>query len=503
MDNKRIAKNTLVLYFRMFLTMVVGLYTSRVVLATLGVEDYGIYGIVGGVVGMMGFLNSAMAGATSRFLTYELGRGDEERLQKTFSSAMIVHIIISLIVFFVAETIGLWYVINKLVIPEGRLVAALVVYQFSILSSILGITQVPYNSNIIAHEKMDVYAYVEILNVILKLLIVYLLVIGDFDKLVLYSILYFISTFVVMMVYRIYCLRKFSECKFHWVWDKEYLKPLLSFSGWNLFGNLGSVVGNQGINLVINSFFGVVMNAASSIAITVSGIVNLFASNAMTAFRPPITKKYAQGDVLGMQSLTLMAIKIVMSLYALVAIPVFIECDYLLSLWLVEVPYMTLTFCKVILIGIFFETIRYVIIIDIHASGKVKRVSALSGIFFCLSPIIVYLIYIMGASVEYAFVVIAAVNVLLSIANIFIVKRCIPGIEIIKYFWAFAKVLVSAFASLVATYYFASVFEQSFFRLMGTGIFSTVFQILIFISICVTASQRKVIMNFIKTKIHL
>lgn len=188
-NNKRIAKNTLALYLRMFLTMMVGLYTSRVVLATLGVEDYGIYGVVGGVVGMMGFLNASMSGATSRFLTFELGRGDKERLAKTFSSALIVHIIIALIVLLVSETVGLWFLCNKLVIPEGRMAAAHVVYQLSIFSAMLTITQVPYNSSIISHEKMDIYAYVEILNVTLKLLIVYLLVIGNFDKLILYAIL--------------------------------------------------------------------------------------------------------------------------------------------------------------------------------------------------------------------------------------------------------------------------------------------------------------------------
>ena len=219
-NNKRIAKNTIMLYIRMFISMLVGLYTSRVVLATLGVEDYGIYGVVGGVVGMMGFLNASMSGATSRFLTFELGRGDKERLAKTFSSALIVHIAIAIIVFILAETVGLWFLCNKLNIPEGRMEAAHWVYQFSILATMLSITQVPYNATIIAHEKMDVYAYMEILNVTLKLLIVYLLTIGDFDKLKLYAVLTFAVSLIIMMIYRIYCLRHFKESRFHWVWDK-------------------------------------------------------------------------------------------------------------------------------------------------------------------------------------------------------------------------------------------------------------------------------------------
>ena len=208
---RRIARNAFLLYFRMFLSMVVGLYTSRVVLRTLGVEDYGIYGVVGGVVSMMGFLNASMSGATSRFLTFELGRGDKKRLSDTFSSALIAHILVAIIVFLLAETIGLWFLNNKLVIPENRMLAAHWVYQCSILSAMLGITQAPYNASIIAHEKMGVYAYVEILNVTLKLLIVYLLFIGNFDKLKLYSVLVLAVSILIMLIYRIYCVRKLQS----------------------------------------------------------------------------------------------------------------------------------------------------------------------------------------------------------------------------------------------------------------------------------------------------
>ncbi|MDY5953612.1 MAG: polysaccharide biosynthesis protein, partial [Sodaliphilus sp.] len=278
-NNKRIAKNTIMLYIRMFISMVVGLYTSRVVLATLGVEDYGIYGVVGGVVGMMGFLNASMSGATSRFLTFELGKGDKERLAKTFSSALIVHIAIAIIVFILAETVGLWFLCNKLNIPEGRMEAAHWVYQFSILATMLSITQVPYNATIIAHEKMDVYAYMEILNVTLKLLIVYLLCIGNFDKLILYASLMLAVSILIMMVYRIYAIRQFPEAHFHWIWDKTYLRPILSFSGWDLYGNMACTIRQQGSVFLINIFYGVALNAACNIASTMQGILLQFSSN--------------------------------------------------------------------------------------------------------------------------------------------------------------------------------------------------------------------------------
>ena len=332
-SNKRIAKNALMLYIRMFLTMIVGLYTSRVVLATLGVEDYGIFGVVGGVVAMMGFLNASMSGATSRFLTFELGRGNQKRLAEMFSSALIVHIGIALIVFVLAETVGLWFLCNKLVIPEGRMTAAHWVYQCSILSAMLTITQAPYNASIIAHEKMGIYAYIEILNVTLKLLIVYLLVIGDLDKLILYAILHLVVTIIVLLTYRIYCIRKFEEIKFQWTWDKGIIKSLLSFSTWNIFSNVGWMFQHHGTNFVINFFLGVAMNAAVSIGLTVANTINNFASNVMTAFRPQIIKFWAIGQKDDMQRLTVLALKVICSIYCFVAIPCFVEIDNVLKLW--------------------------------------------------------------------------------------------------------------------------------------------------------------------------
>lgn len=502
-NNKRIAKNTIMLYIRMFISMVVGLYTSRVVLATLGVEDYGIYGVVGGVIGMMGFLNASMSGATSRFLTFELGRGDKDRLAKTFSSALIVHIAIAIIVFILAETVGLWYVMNKLVIPEGRETAAIIVYQFSIFNSMLTITQVPYNSGIIAHEKMGVYAYVEILNVFLKLAIVYLLVIGDFDKLILYSALYFATSLIVMMVYRVYCLRKFSECKFHWIWDKTYLKPLLSFSGWNLFGNFGYIVGNQTSNLVINSFFGVIMNAAAGVALTVCGIVTQFASNTMTAFRPQITKLYAQDNVKEMESLTLLALKAIMILYTIVAIPVFLECDYILGLWLVKVPVLSSLFCRIMLISIFFETMCQIVTIDIHASGNVKLVSAFSGTLFCLAPLFVYILYSFGFSVEWTFIVIALNNAFRLLIYLFILKSYIPQIQKRTYLKTIISTTSASIFTLFTVNYIQSQWADSFAHLITTTTLAIILQIVVFLFIVFNPNQRMQVLQFVQTHLPI
>ena len=452
-NNKRIAKNTLMLYIRMLLSMVVSLYTSRVVLEVLGVEDYGIYGVVGGVVAMFSFLNASMAGATSRFLTFEMGRGDEQRLRDTFSSALIIHIGIALVVFILAETIGLWFLCNKLVIPSGRMVAAHWVYQLSIIGMVVNVTQVPYNASIIAHEKMDVYAYIELLHVLLKLGIVYLLVIGDLDKLILYAILVLAVNILIAGIYRFYCVNHYRESHFELHINKEVSKGLVSFSLYNLLGNMGSVVNTQGTNFVINIFFGVVYNAAASVATTISGIVTGFASNIMTAFRPQITKSYAQGDISQFQSLLLWALKSILLVYALIAIPVAYSIKELLSLWLVEVPPLTDVFCQLLLISIFFETARYVVIMGIHATGKVKRVSLFSGITFMLNPCIVYAFYQYGSSVSFAYVSVICVNVFLLVVNLFILHNNILSLSIKKIVVTLLRIVLVVGASVIGIYW--------------------------------------------------
>ena len=499
---RRIAKNALMLYIRMFFTMVVGLYTSRVVLHTLGVEDYGTYGVVGGVVAMMGFLNAAMGGATSRFLTFELGRGDKKRLADTFSSALIVHVGIALVVLVLAETVGLWFMTHKLVIPEGRMTAAHWVYQLSIVSAMLGITQTPYNASIIAHEKMGVYAYVEILNVTLKLLIVYLLTIGNFDKLILYAILVFAVSVIIIMVYRIYCIRHFEETHFRWIWDKSILKPLLSFSGWNLYGNMGGLFQQQGTNFVINFFFGVVMNAAVSIGLTIANTVNQFASNVMLAFRPQIIKKYSVGDKQGMSDLTILAIKIIMFIYCLVAVPVFVEVHNLLEIWLVDVPDHSAVLCRLFLISIFFETIRYLLIIDIHASGNVKLVSFIAGTVFILIPFVTYFFFYLGLSVEAAFVILIVANVILCTANIGLVRHYC-GVNVFPYIGAILRVIVtSALALLFCLYVKTWIPPLRVHMITNTAIAITIVTLSYF-ALCFNAYQRQYAIDFIKTKLHL
>ena len=465
-SNKRIAKNTLMLYIRMFISMLVGLYTSRVVLATLGVEDYGIYGVVGGVVGMMGFLNASMSGATSRFLTFELGKGDKERLAKTFSSALIVHIGIAIVVLILAETVGLWFLSNKLNIPAERMQAAHWVYQLSILSAMFGITQVPYNATIIAHEKMDVYAYVEILNVSLKLLIVYLLCIGNFDKLILYASLILAVSILIMMVYRIYAIRQFPEAHFHWIWDKTYLRPLLSFSGWDLYGNACVIARQQGTNFLINIFYGVVYNAASGIATTVQGTISGLAFNIILAFRPQIIKQYAKGNVEDMSKLVGNAVCFTTILFGCMSIPLILETHYIMKAWLGVIPEKSEIFCQILLIASFLGLLNNIWNTCIHATGKIKEISIFSGTFFLISLPIIYVVFQFKAPVESAYLVFILSIVFVNVSNLLIIKKKIPKLKLNFVFLNYIKVIIVLMASYYITSLFKAQMQETFIRLL-------------------------------------
>lgn len=496
-SNKRIAKNAVMLYLRMFLSMIVGFYTSRVVLDTLGVEDYGIYGVVGGVVAMVGFLNASMSGATSRFLTFELGRGNPKRLAKTFSSALIVHVGIALIVFVFAETVGLWFLANKLVIPPERMGAAHWVYQLSIVSTMLGITQVPYNATIIAHEKMDVYAYVEILSVTLKLLIVYLLTIGNFDKLILYATLVFAVGVLILIIYRLYCIRHFPESHFHWVWDKTILKPLLSFSGWDLYGNGCVTVRQQGVNFLINMFFGVAYNAASSLATTVNGLIKGLVSNVTQAFRPVVIKNYAAGQFEEMQNNMNNAMKYMLLMFGCMFTPFYLEMRFLFNLWLIRVPEYAVSFCRFLLIASIFSMINNIVTILIHATGKIKMLSFATGSFYLLSIPIIYLFFKLRFPVEYAYVVSIFANMIILCSNLIIAKKLVNELNLKSLLYSIAVPFFLILLASCPTIYLFLVLETSVFRFLIITIIHMSILGLLAVAFCIDKTTRSNLLNWI------
>ena len=371
-NNKRIAKNTLMLYFRMFIMTVVGLYTSRVVLQTLGVSDFGIYNVVGGIVSMMTFLNSAMVAASQRFLSFELGRHDNDRLSRVFCTSINIHAAICIIAFVVAETIGLWFVNAKLNIPDERMVAANWVYQASIMTFMINVMSVPYNSAIVAHEKMSAFAYISILDVVLKLLIVYLLLIFPYDKLIVYSILMVCVVTLIRLCYTVYCKRHFPECSYRLMKDWPLFKEMFSFAGWSVIGNLGFTFKDQLSNVILNLFFGPTVNAARGIGMQVTAHVKTFAHSFTMALNPQITKQYAAGNLDASRKLVYAGSRYTFYLLTLISIPVIINIDYILKLWLGIVPKYTSQFVVFSILVSLIYSLSECVTKAIQATGRIK-----------------------------------------------------------------------------------------------------------------------------------
>lgn len=429
-SNKTIAKNTIFLYFRMMFTMVVSLFTSRVILQVLGVEDYGIYQTVGGVVGFLSFVNGSLATGSSRFLTFEMGTGNFDKLKRTFSSILTAHILLALIIAIVAETVGLWFVYNKLVIPAERMDAAVFAYHLSILAAFFKITQVPYHSCIISHEKMGIYAYVSIAEVTLKLAIVYVLYIGGWDKLMLYSTLLCILNVGLIVFYRLYCVKHFEESHYKPMWDKDIMKGVLGYSGWNLFANTAIALNTQGAIILLNMFFSPAVVAARAIAGQVNMAAHQFINNFRTAANPQIVKRYAAGDYEGSKKLLLSSTKFSFYLMLILSLPICLVASPLLHIWLSEVPEYSVEFLQIIVIIGLFHVFDVSFYTALYAKGQIRENALISPTMGFLQFPIVYFMFSMGASplaIAWAALV---VNMLLGL-----VIKPILIIKIVNYTW--------------------------------------------------------------------
>jgi len=500
-QNKRIAKNTLYLYIRMFFTLIVSLYTSRVILDVLGVEDFGIYGIVGGFVGLFSFINASMSGATSRFLTYELGVGDVNKVKNVFSTSIFVHIGIALLVLIILETIGLWYFETQLILPNDRLFAARLVYQFSIFTSLFSIVRIPYMALIIAYEKMNIYAYLEIANVFFKLIVVYLLLLSDIDKLVLYAVLMLVITVIITGCYIIYCNTSIFKSKVKFVYQRELVYPILSFSGWDLFGNMSVVARTQGVNVLLNLFFGPLLNAAYTISSQVQSAVAMFGYNVVTAVRPQIVKSYATKDYQRMNSLIIYASKFVYILLLILSIPLIVETDFILKLWLKNVPDYTVIFCKYTLLFNFFATVSTVLVSAIHATGNIKRLSLINGLLYLMVLPFSYIAYKVGSGPAIAFLL----NIIFAFCgmlfNIYTLKIYIKEFPVKQF--VFRVLLFCFFVTLVS--YFSvkpilNILSEGFLRFLSVCILSTFVILFLTYLIGLNKEQRSYINNIIYKK---
>lgn len=424
-NNKRIAKNTLLLYFRMLLMMFVTLFTSREVLDKLGVTDYGIYNVVGGVVAMLGFLNSSMSNAVQRYLSFEIGKNNEASVNRIFNVSLFAHAGIAVFVFIVMEIVGVWYLNTHMNIPAERMDAANWVLQCSIFTTLFTIVQVPYNAIIISKEQMGIYAYISILEVVLKLLVVYMLAIGNFDKLKLYSVLIMVVTIGIVMIYRFYCTRKYKEAKFKLIKDWNLLKQIVGFASWNMLGELAWVFTGQGVNIILNSFFGPVVNAARGLAEQVNGAVNRFVANFQTAVNPQLIKNYASDQLGEMKTLLFRSTRFSYYLLLALSLPIILKMDFILHLWLKEVPDYTVGFCQLVLVSSLVSTLSNLLAQVARAYGKIRNYQIIVSIFLFLNFPLSYIVLKFGCSPLSSMFVNIGVNTMLLFVRLRLTNRMI------------------------------------------------------------------------------
>lgn len=505
-NNKTIAKNTLALYFRMGITMLVGLFTSRVILQVLGVTDMGINATVGGVVAFAGFLNAALSNGTSRFLTVALGKGDKEELKSTFSTCFWVHLGLAMIIVLLVETIGLWFLYNKLIIPADRMDAAVWVFHLSVISMVVTMTQVPYGACLIAHERMDMYAYTGLVDVFLKLVIVYALTLFDVDKLKLYSTLFFFTSMGMLLFYRWFCATRFEECRIDFKFDKNIFKPILAFSGWQLFANISISLSSNGILMLLNLFFAPAVVAARAISLQVNGYATQFMTNFRTAANPQIIKKYASGDYEGSKHLLLESTKYCYYLMLMLSLPIYLLSYQLLYVWLGQVPEYCDIFLKLVVIQSLFQIFDTGLYTAIYANGNIKWNALTSPTIGICSFPIVYELFKMGASpVALSWVFIAKSAILGCIQKpIIMVKICgYKYSDFIPMYWSCLKVtILSSIIPFAFDEWIRIQTENQYVIFFSVSVISVLLVCVSSWFFGIDASMREKVVKIVKTKLR-
>ena len=405
--------------------MAINLYTSRVVLSTLGVSDYGIYNVVGGIVAMFVLLSGSITNAITRFITFELGRKDFCQLQKVFSTSLNVMFVLSIVIITLGEIIGIWFLNYRMNIPEGRLIAANWVFQCSLLTFVINLISIPYNSTIVAHERMSAFAYISIFEACMKLFIVYSLYISPFDKLKTYAVLLLLLSGIIRFVYGYYCKKHFSESVYRLVYDKTLLKKMLSFAGWNFFGQGAGLINNQGINILMNIFFGVSVNAARGIAMQVNAAVSMFVTNFMMALNPQITKMYASGNIEEMHKLIYRGVRFSYYLMLFLLIPICLETNMLLEIWLGNIPEYSVSFVQWTLIITMINMLSNTLVTALHANGNIKRYMIIVGTVEMMNFPITYILFKHGFGVLMAYYIYFIISIILMLLRLLLIKKMI------------------------------------------------------------------------------
>lgn len=494
-NNKRIAKNTLFLYIRTLFVLVISLYMSRVILQVLGVNDYGIYQVIGGLVSMFGVLSTALSAAISRFITFEIGSGNKEKLYRVFSTGIIIQFIIASIVLLVAEVIAIWFIQTQMQIPKERMIAAQYVLHCSLITFCINLVCVPYNACIIAHEHMKAFAYISMLDVLLKLVVCFCIFISPVDKLIFYAVLLTIEAVIIRIIYSFYCHRHFEETRNKLIFDKVIFRDMLSFSGWNFFNNANGILSIQGVNMLINVFFGVTVNAARGIAVQVENAVLQFVNNFTVAINPQITKSYATGDMERMYSLVCRGAKFSYFAMLLMALPIVCEAEKILNIWLTVVPEHTVIFVQLSLVLGVFDCVGASGYTACAATGKMKRYALILTPIGLLEFPLTWVFFLMGAPVVSTYYLYIFIKFLVLMARLFLLRDMVglsPVVFIkIVFYPIVLTTLVAVLPSMLVIYFF----PQSLWRLFVSVIVALSAVSFASLYVGMTVGERQIIME--------
>ena len=501
-DNKRIAKNTIMLFMRTLFVMFISLYTSRVILDALGVDDYGIYQVVGGMVMMFSVISSSLSTAISRFITFEIGNGNKERLRRIFSTSIVIQVAIAIIIAVLVEFVGIWFLETKMQIPPERMVAARWVLHCSVLTFCINLLSVPYNACIIAHEHMSAFAYISIFETVIKLLICYGVIVSPIDKLIFYAILMLLLSLVIRFIYTLYCRHKFEESRSYSGFDKSIFKEMIGFSGWSFFNNSAFILNNQGISMLMNVFFGVVVNAARGIAIQVETAVLQFVNNFTTAINPQITKCYAAGDLQNMYKLVCRSAKFSFFAMLLLSLPIILEAKQILSIWLVDVPDFAVIFAQLSLVMGMCDCIGNSGYTACMATGKLKKYSIIITSISILEFPLAWTFFAIGATPQYAYYTYIAIKITVLIARMFLLQNMV-GLKASLYVKnVFIPIITTTFVAVALPVIIYICLDESFSRLIIIVIISTVSTTLSVLYTGMTINERGMIIDKAKNIVY-
>ena len=494
-NNKRIAKNTIFLYFRMLFLLGVGLFTSRVVLSSLGAQDYGIYNVVGGFISMFTIFNAGLTSATQRFITFDLGKGNLKELRDTFSTCVIIYMMIGLVILVVAEVGGVWFLENKLTIPTDRLYAARWVFQLSLITLIIGLVSTPYNALIVSHERMGAFAWISIYEALAKLAVAYQIYVTSYDKLIVYAVMLCIVQLSVRIIYNVYCNRYFKESKviFNFNWAK--IKKIYSFTGWAMFGGLANIGFTQGLNVLLNMFFNPIVNAARGLAVQVQNIINGFVLNFQTALNPQIIKSYAKGDTSYMFKLIFASSKFSFLLLFVMSLPVMLEAETLLGLWLKEVPKYTPLFFRLIIITTMIDGISNPFMRAVDATGNIKKYQIIVGGILLMIVPVSYVVLKLGGAPYSVFIVHICMSFLAFLMRLYLVRKLINYSIMMYWKNVLSRLIVVVIISVVFSLFVRAKMEPSLIRLVTVSLISVSAVLLLSYNIALLPNERALLKN--------